>query len=88
MHINDFCDIFFAGFLLCILFIWLNSQQLWIGNKNLRDQPQTLHRKSVSRYGGIALYASFFLLGLQHENNEFLIFSFSSTTNVFIWIDR
>ena len=64
---------FLLPLLLCFMFIWLNSQQLWLGNKNLRDQPQTLHKKSVSRYGGIALYVSFFLLGLQHENNEFLI---------------
>ena len=67
-------DIFPLSLLIGTAFIFLNKLLVRLGYKNLRDMPQTLHTKSISRLGGIAIYASLLSVSLlsTSDNYEFL----------------
>ena len=65
-------DIFPISFLIALFFIFFEKFQNKRGVKNLRNSPQTLHKKSISRFGGVGLYASlvivsFFDGGVNYE---------------------
>ena len=49
---------FFISVLLCLSLIYLDKRAAALGNLNLRKSEQTLHKKSVSRFGGVAIYLS------------------------------
>ena len=57
-----YADYLPIAFLLSIFFsyvlIKLDKRAAKLGDINLRDSPQTLHTKSVSRFGGVAILAS------------------------------
>lgn len=65
-------DIFPISFSIALFFIFFEKFQNKKGIKNLRNSPQTLHKKSISRFGGVGLYASlmivsFFDGGINYE---------------------
>ena len=55
-------DIFPLSFILAIFFIYLDRLFSKLGISNLRNTPQTLHEKSVSRFGGAAIFLCLFLI--------------------------
>ena len=59
------------------------------GVKNLRNSPQTLHKKSISRFGGVGLYASLMIVSFFDGgvNYEFLKISTALLyANIFLGI--
>ena len=54
---------FFISLVFCYIFIHINQLNINKGKLNLRDQPQTLHNKSISRLGGTAIYLSLIVTG-------------------------
>ena len=52
------------SFALCLALIFLDRRAAMHGDKNLRNSPQTLHKKSISRFGGVAIIGSMFLTSL------------------------
>ena len=67
-------DIFPISFLIALFFIFFEKFQNKRGVKNLRNSPQTLHKKSISRFGGVGLYASLMIVSFFDGgvNYEFL----------------
>ena len=67
-------DIFPISFLIALFFIFFEKFQNKRGVKNLRNSPQTLHKKSISRFGGVGLYASLLIVSFFDGgvNYEFL----------------
>ena len=67
-------DIFPISFLIALFFISFEKLQSKRGVKNFRNTPQTLHKKSVSRFGGIGLYTSLIIVSFLDGgvNYEFL----------------
>lgn len=67
-------DIFPISFLIALFFIFFEKFQNKKGIKNLRNSPQTLHKKSISRFGGVGLYASLIIVSFLDgdTNYEFL----------------
>tara|TARA_Y200000002_G_C22686987_1_gene666331 strand:- start:1199 stop:2284 length:1086 start_codon:yes stop_codon:yes gene_type:complete len=49
---------FIISLIICFLLIYLDNRAAISGDKNLRLTAQTLHKKSVSRFGGVAIYLS------------------------------
>ena len=44
--------------MICLALIFLDKKAAESGDINLRQTPQTLHQKSVSRFGGVAVVMS------------------------------
>jgi len=67
-------DIFPISFFISLFFIFFEKFQNKKGIKNLRNSPQTLHKKSISRFGGAGLYASLVIISFIEggANYEFL----------------
>ena len=67
-------DIFPISFLIALFFISFEKFQNKRGVNNLRNSPQTLHKKSISRFGGVGLYASLMIVSFFDGgvNYEFL----------------
>ena len=67
-------DIFPISFLIALFFIFFEKFQNKRGIRNLRKSPQTLHRKSISRFGGVGLYSSLAIISFvdSDANYEFL----------------
>ena len=67
-------DIFPIAFLISLFFIFFEKFQNKKGIKNLRKSPQTLHKRSVSRFGGVGLFASLMIVSFVDGgfNYEFL----------------
>ena len=55
-------DIFPIAFFISIIFIFFEKFLNHRGIKNLRKSPQTLHNKSISRFGGIGLFVSLIIV--------------------------
>ncbi len=47
-----------SSFCFCLILIYLDKKAAVSGHVNLRNSPQTLHEKSVSRFGGVAIVLS------------------------------
>ena len=67
-------DIFPISLLIALFFISIEKFQNKRGVKNLRNSPQTMHKKSISRFGGVGLYASLLIVSFFDGgvNYEFL----------------
>ena len=63
-----YLDFLPAGFLTSLIFslylIYLDKKAAQSGDVNIRKSPQTLHRKSISRFGGVAILGSLTLTSL------------------------
>tara|TARA_Y100000996_G_scaffold319077_1_gene255180 strand:+ start:4377 stop:5459 length:1083 start_codon:yes stop_codon:yes gene_type:complete len=71
---------FILSIIICTILIHLDTKASKKGDINLRKSVQTLHKKSVSRFGGVSIYLSTFLtvlfsiyVGLDWDYNETLI---------------
>ena len=68
-------DIFPLSLFFCYV-LWAANKYLKFGwLKNIRNSPQTFHKKSTSRLGGIAIYLSLFITSSiidQSQNYDFL----------------
>ena len=77
MLFNNFITSFFISFLTCILLIYLDKLAERKGDLNLRQSPQTLHSKSISRFGGVAVAISLitvlFFKGYGIDNSLFFL---------------
>ena len=68
-------DIFPLSLFFCYL-LWASNRYLkfeWL--ENIRNSPQTFHKKSTSRLGGIAVYLSLLITAVffdQSQNYDFL----------------
>tara|TARA_Y100001935_G_scaffold20132_1_gene14717 strand:+ start:1446 stop:2534 length:1089 start_codon:yes stop_codon:yes gene_type:complete len=74
---------FILSVLICLFLAYLDKRAASLGDLNLRKSEQTLHKKSVSRFGGVAIYLSSLLtilftiyIGLEWE--------YSDTLNLFL----
>lgn len=72
----DFLPIaFLLTVFFCYVLIKLDKRAAKLGDINLRDSPQTLHTKSVSRFGGVAILGSLtctaLVAGYNFSNSEF-----------------
>lgn len=61
------------SFFICFLLIYLDKQADAAGDSNLRNSPQTIHTKSVSRFGGVAIFLALiitlYVAGLSWNNS-------------------
>ena len=66
-------DIFFITVLICLILWGLNKFFRLSILDNLRNSPQTFHKKSVSRLGGVAIFISLFITSyfLSGDNEEY-----------------
>tara|TARA_X000000950_G_scaffold14564_1_gene15738 strand:+ start:9952 stop:11034 length:1083 start_codon:yes stop_codon:yes gene_type:complete len=62
MYLDYFPAGFMTSFLLCLGLIYLDRKAAASGDLNLRPTPQTLHEKSISRFGGVAVILSMSLV--------------------------
>ena len=62
MYLDYFPAGFITSFLLCLGLIFLDKKAAASGDVNLRQTPQTLHQKSISRFGGVAVIVSISLV--------------------------
>jgi len=79
-------DIFPISFLVSILLIFISKLQGKKGVVNLRKSPQTLHKKSISRFGGISIFLSLLIVSFydSSENYEFLRTALYCSSPIFI----
>lgn len=65
---------FLLSFGICVVLILLDKRAAKKGDINLRNSVQTLHKESISRFGGVAIYIStlitFYLFGYNWNNSE------------------
>ena len=52
---------FILSILFCLGLIDLDKKAAIAGDINVRESAQTLHKKSISRFGGVAIYLSQYL---------------------------
>ena len=68
---------FILSILICIGLMYLDKKAAIAGDINVRKSAQTLHKKSISRFGGVAIYLSTifttYLFGFDWNSNAFLI---------------
>jgi UDP-N-acetylmuramyl pentapeptide phosphotransferase/UDP-N-acetylglucosamine-1-phosphate transferase len=68
---------FILSILICLGLMYLDKKAAIAGDINVRESAQTLHKKSISRFGGVAIYLSTifttFLFGFDWNSNAFLI---------------
>ena len=64
-------DILPLSFFIGVGFILLNKYVTAKWNVNLRDSPQTLHPKSISRFGGIAIFLSLLIISFSSDFKEY-----------------
>lgn len=79
-------DIFPISFLVCVLLIFISKIAGKKGLVNLRKSPQTLHKKSVSRFGGIAIFLSLLFVSFADgdSNYKFLQQALLCSSPIFI----
>ena len=77
MLFDNFIISFLISFLVCIFLIYLDKIATKQGDINLRQSPQTLHSKSISRFGGVAVTVSLvtvlFIQGYTIDNSLFFL---------------
>ena len=64
-------DIFPISLSVALILIFFDKILTKIGIRNLRSSPQTLHKKSVSRFGGLALFISLFVISFSSQDAEY-----------------
>ena len=64
-------DILPLSFLIGLGFIFLNNTVSTKWSRNLRNSPQTMHKKSVSRFGGIAVFFSLLIISTISDLKEY-----------------
>ncbi len=64
-------DIFPISFLVGIFLIFLEKIRNKLGFVNIRKSIQTLHSKSVSRFGGIAIFSSLIIISFFTDTHEY-----------------
>ena len=71
---------FILSILFCVGLIHLDKKAAIAGDINVRESAQTLHKKSISRFGGVAIYLSAiittYLFGFDLNSNVFWILIF------------
>ena len=71
---------FILSILFCIGLMYLDKKAAIAGDINVRESAQTLHKKSISRFGGVAIYLSAiittYLFGFDWNSNAFWILIF------------
>ena len=71
---------FILSILFCVGLMYLDKKAAISGDINVRDSVQTLHKKSISRFGGVAIYLSAiittYLFGFDWNSNVFWILIF------------
>ena len=79
-------DIFPISFLFSIFLIFISKIAGKKGIINMRKSPQTLHIRSVSRFGGIAIFLSLLLVSLidSSENYQFMRMALYCSSPIFI----
>ena len=79
-------DIFPIALFLCIILWALNKYFSFSWLHNLRNSPQTYHKKSTSRFGGIAIYLPLLIVSLSSNFPEyqFLGLALLCSTPIFI----
>ena len=79
-------DVFPISFIFAILLIFISKLVGKKGIVNIRKSPQTLHKKSVSRFGGIAIFFSLLFVSLidSSENYRFLRIALFCSSPIFI----
>ena len=79
-------DIFPISFLFSILLIFISKIVGKKGIVNIRPSPQTLHTRSVSRFGGSAIFFSLLLVSLidSSENYQFMRIALYCSSPIFI----
>lgn len=60
---------FIISFISCIFLIYLDKRAAESGEINIRKSPQTLHTKSISRFGGVSLVIALSLTSLLYGYN-------------------
>ena len=64
-------DIFPISLSVALILIFFDKFLTKSGIRNLRSSPQTLHKKSVSRFGGLALFISLFVISFSSQDAEY-----------------
>lgn len=64
-------DILPLSFLIGLGFIFINNTVSTKWSRNLRNSPQTMHKKSVSRFGGIAVFFSLLIISTISDLKEY-----------------
>lgn len=64
-------DIFPISFLVGLFLIFIEKIRNRFGFVNIRKSIQTLHSKSVSRFGGIAIFSSLFIIAFFSDAQEY-----------------
>tara|TARA_Y100001970_G_C14199225_1_gene840085 strand:- start:488 stop:1534 length:1047 start_codon:yes stop_codon:yes gene_type:complete len=64
-------DILPISFLIGVLLIFLDKISVSFGISNLRKTPQTLHKKSISRFGGVGIFASLLIVTFLDNTSEY-----------------
>ena len=79
-------DIFPIALFLCIILWALNKYLNFSWLHNLRNSPQTYHKKSTSRFGGIAIFFPLLIISLSSNSPEyqFLGLTLLCSTPIFI----
>lgn len=79
-------DIFPAALFLCFILWALNKYLSFSWLHNLRNSPQTYHKKSTSRFGGIAIFLPLLIISLSSNFPEyqFLGLALLCSTPIFI----
>ena len=60
---------FLISFLFCLFLMYLDKKAAAHGDINVRQSPQTLHRKSISRFGGVSIVVSLTITSLMYGYN-------------------
>lgn len=64
-------DILPLSFCIGLAFIFINKTISTRWSRNLRNSPQTMHKKSVSRFGGIAVFFSLLIISTISDLEEY-----------------
>ena len=64
-------DILPISFLIGVFLIFLDKISVSFGISNLRKTPQTLHKKSISRFGGVGIFASLLIVTFLDNTYEY-----------------
>lgn len=64
-------DIFPISFFVCLGFIFLQKYLNKKEDNIAKNEPQNLHKKLISRFGGVAIFVSLFLVSFLEDNDAY-----------------